>query len=215
MDPLFILQCSTSLSSTLFASGRVCNVTRPKIFQTAMPPEPNIQNQWMRIFRHFCSDFLTCIVPGLVFEPKFHHSNDMYYNSIHNVSMSMIYISMVLEGINKMEDVIIRPAVPEDLKACHAIYCYYMKHCDVTPIKEKPPFKMFHEKFCAVKDAGLNYDVLEDNDTGEIIGFSYTAPANRFLVPTTYPNVVEGSIYFRPGYTGGGLAKSLNEYHVN
>jgi hypothetical protein len=59
--------------------------------------------------------------------------------------------------------------------------------------------------------AGLPYDVFIDETLGEVIGFRWFMPAERFILPCALPNCLESPMYIKPDYLKLGLYELYNE----
>jgi phosphinothricin acetyltransferase len=98
----------------------------------------------------------------------------------------------------------IRPAVPEDLAAIHAIYAHHVLHSLGTFETESPGVAEMRRRHGQVTGDGFPYLVADG--AGAVLGYAY---ASHFRTRAAYRNTVEDSIYVAADASGRGVGTAL------
>jgi len=99
----------------------------------------------------------------------------------------------------------IRPAVPDDMRAIAAIYAHYVEHTVITFDFEAPSVEAWEARLRSADERGHPWLVAAP-DGGTVAGYAYAAP---FRAKPAYARTVETTIYLSPGRTGAGLGRAL------
>ncbi|MFI9588317.1 GNAT family N-acetyltransferase [Streptomyces sp. NPDC052236] len=103
-----------------------------------------------------------------------------------------------------MNEAIIRPAVPADLKAVAEIFTHYVTHTVATFEETPPTVAAWHQRLDHLTGRGLPFLVAELS--GEVAGYAYAGP---WRDRPAYRHTVEDTIYVAPDRTGRGLGAAL------
>ncbi|MFT2095240.1 N-acetyltransferase family protein [Acidiphilium multivorum] len=98
----------------------------------------------------------------------------------------------------------IRPAAPEDLPACQAIYAHHVLEGTGTFDEVPPSLEALTARFREVTGAGRAWVVAADA-TG-ILGFAYF---DQYRARSAYRFTAEDSVYVREDVRGQGVGKAL------
>lgn len=104
-----------------------------------------------------------------------------------------------------MNDIIIRPARPEDADAFLAIYAPYVEHTAITFECEVPSPEEFSGR---VRRTLERYPYLAAERDGVVLGYAYAGPFNP---RAAYDWSAEVSIYVARGQRRGGIGRRLYE----
>ncbi|MGN9844025.1 N-acetyltransferase family protein [Nonomuraea sp. H19] len=103
-----------------------------------------------------------------------------------------------------LSQVVVRPAVPADLKAIAEINAHYVTNTVITFEETPPTIADWQRRLDDLAGRGLPF-LVADLD-GEVAGYAYAGP---WRPKPAYRHTVEDSIYLAPGNTGRGLGKAL------
>jgi phosphinothricin acetyltransferase len=98
----------------------------------------------------------------------------------------------------------IRPAAPEDLPACQAIYAHHVMEGTGTFDEVPPSLESLTARFREITGAGRAWVVAADA-TG-ILGFAYF---DQYRARSAYRFTAEDSVYVREDVRGQGVGKAL------
>ncbi|MGC8527834.1 N-acetyltransferase family protein [Acidiphilium sp.] len=98
----------------------------------------------------------------------------------------------------------IRPAAPEDLPACQAIYAHHVLEGTGTFDEVPPSLEALTARFREITGAGRAWVVAADA-TG-ILGFAYF---DQYRARSAYRFTAEDSVYVREDVRGQGVGKAL------
>lgn len=97
-----------------------------------------------------------------------------------------------------------RPAVPEDVPAIHAIYSHHVLHGLASFEEVPPPLEEMQRRFDDVRSRGLPW--LAADFGGALVGYGYCAP---YRSRSAYRYALEDSVYVRQGSEGRGVGGAL------
>lgn len=98
----------------------------------------------------------------------------------------------------------IRPATPDDLAECQAIYAHHVLEGTGTFEEAPPSLETMTGRYRAVVDAGRSWLVAADA-TG-VLGFAYF---DQYRPRSAYRFAAEDSVYVREDVRGQGVGKAL------
>ncbi|HEX7388953.1 MAG TPA: GNAT family N-acetyltransferase [Acidiphilium sp.] len=98
----------------------------------------------------------------------------------------------------------IRPATPDDLAECQAIYAHHVLEGTGTFEEAPPSLEIMTGRYRAVVDAGRSWLVAAD-PTG-VLGFAYF---DQYRPRSAYRFAAEDSVYVREDVRGQGVGKAL------
>lgn len=101
-------------------------------------------------------------------------------------------------------DVVIRPAIGDDLPAIADIYAQHVRNGVATFELTPPDSDEWRRRFDAVAERELPF--LTATVDGEVAGYGYCAP---WKTRPAYRHTVEDSVYLAPGAVGRGLGGRL------
>lgn len=108
-----------------------------------------------------------------------------------------------LNKFNKMEEINIRTASPEDAGQIRDLYAYYVLHTAITYEYEVPSLEEMRER---IAHTLRKFPYLTAEQEGEILGYAYAGP---FKQRAAYDWSVESSIYVSRDARGRGIGKRL------
>jgi phosphinothricin acetyltransferase len=100
--------------------------------------------------------------------------------------------------------IVVRKAVPEDLKPVADIYAHYVRQTVATFEENPPTVADWERRLDELTARGLPFLVTELS--GEVAGYAYAGP---WRPKPAYRYAVEDSIYLAPDATGRGLGAAL------
>lgn len=98
----------------------------------------------------------------------------------------------------------VRDATVQDLAQIQSIYADHVLHGSASFELTPPSVAQMHERWTAVREAGLPYRVVEVE--GEVVGYGYATP---YRPRPAYRFTCENSIYLKSGLGGQGLGALL------
>ncbi|MDJ1138093.1 GNAT family N-acetyltransferase [Streptomyces iconiensis] len=105
-------------------------------------------------------------------------------------------------------EALVRPVVPDDLKAVAEIYAYYVAETVITFDEAPLSVEDWQRRLEGLEERGLPFVVAESTgrDAGEIAGYAYASP---WRPKPAYRYAVEDTLYLAPEHTGRGLGGAL------
>ena len=111
------------------------------------------------------------------------------------------------EEVKRDSEIVVRPALSDDLVAVTEIYNYYIANSVVTFDLEKMSLSDWESKFHWIQGLALPF-VVAESESKQILGFAYVAPWRQ---KAAYRRTVEDSIYLKPAATSKRIGTKLLE----